>query len=315
MDGVYDDGVVGQESGDPAYWVMGGESTATVVWQPAVQLYAHPGTDTDTAEQTVEEARVDERIPQEILSRGGMGEVGGWKTDLHEALNSASTLTDTEREMTLLGRRLWQRAVDRAHGRTETGSDLPATDDRSLYWTRLTLARDLRAWRARSPLNAPDRLRVRLAFEHASRGIGRAPTPHGANALRAVITGFDPFQLDGSVFGTSGDLRHSNPSGCLALALDGTTLDTDAGPAHITTMIFPLRWHAFAHGIVERALTPYFRPGPGRVDLFTTVSQGRVDQFDLEHTNGAWRGVMWDNTNQRAPGPVPIASDVPTVHP
>ncbi|WP_371098193.1 hypothetical protein [Streptomyces sanglieri] len=43
-------------------------------------------------------------------------------------------------------------------------------------------------------------------------------------------------------------------------------------------MIFPLRWHAFAHGIVERALTPYFRPGPGRVDLFTTVSQGRVDQ-------------------------------------
>ncbi|MCX4869449.1 hypothetical protein OIC43_41975 [Streptomyces sp. NBC_00825] len=80
-------------------------------------------------------------------------------------------------------------------------------------------------------------------------------------------------------------------------------------------MIFPLRWHAFAHGIVERALTPYFRPGPGRVDLFTTVSQGRVDQFDLEHTNGAWRGVMWDNTNQRAPGPVPIASDVPTVHP
>jgi hypothetical protein len=38
---------------------------ATVVWQPAVQPSAPPGADSDGGGQTVEEARVDEEIPQE----------------------------------------------------------------------------------------------------------------------------------------------------------------------------------------------------------------------------------------------------------
>jgi hypothetical protein len=314
----YNDGVVGQESEGRAGWVTSGEFMPTVVWQPAVQPSPSQGNGSGATEQTLEEARVDEKIPQEILSRGGMGALDRWKADLHDALGRAATLMDAERAMAVLGSRLWQRAVDRAHGRAETGSDLPGRDDRPLYWTRLAIARELRAWCARSPLDEQGRRRVMLAFEHASRGIGRAPTqtsPNSQRVLQVVVTGFDPFQLDRSLPPGNGDLRHSNASGCLALALDGATLDTAAGPAHVTTMIFPLRWHAFTDGIVEHALTLYFQPGPNRVDLFTTVSQGRLDRFDLEHTNGAWRGVWWDNLNQRAPGPVPIPPDVRTVRP
>ncbi|CAL9279667.1 pyroglutamyl peptidase [Streptomyces sp. SudanB182_2057] len=321
MDGnVYYDEDAGQGAGGQADWIVVAGSMPTVIWQPAVQHFPQPGNGTDAAEQTVEEARVDEKIPQEILSRGGMGDAQGWQAELSKALDGAQTLSDAERAMAFLGGRLWQRAVDRAQGRTtsHSDSDLPVTDDRPLYWTRLTLARALRAWCARSPLDEADRQRVLLAFERASRGIGRTQSqasPPPQEGLRAVITGFDPFQLDRGIDHINDDLRHSNPAGCLALALDGTTLDTDAGPAHITTMMFPLRWHAFAQGIVEHALTPYFQPGPHRVDLFMTISQGRLNQFDVEHTNGAWRGVGWDNLNQRAPGPVPIPPGVPTVHP
>lgn len=43
------------------------------------------------------------------------------------------------------------------------------------------------------------------------------------------------------------------------------------------------------------------------VDLFTTVSQGRVGRFDVERTNGAWRGGFQDNDNIGRTETVPVA--------
>jgi hypothetical protein len=42
------------------------------------------------------------------------------------------------------------------------------------------------------------------------------------------------------------------------------------------------------------------------VDLFTTISQGRVGRFDVERTNGAWRGGYPDNQNLSVTETVPV---------
>jgi hypothetical protein len=53
---------------------------------------------------------------------------------------------------------------------------------------------------------------------------------------------------------------------------------------------------------VERTL----RSRLPQVDLFATVSQGRVGRFDVERTNGAWRGGFPDNENVSVTGTVPV---------
>ncbi len=66
--------------------------------------------------------------------------------------------------------------------------------------------------------------------------------------------------------------------------------------------MFPVRWQDFADGTVERTLRPYLP----KVDLFTTVSQGRAGRFDIERTNGAWRGGFPDNDNVSRTETVPV---------
>ncbi|MET9872146.1 pyroglutamyl peptidase, partial [Streptomyces sp. NPDC006386] len=68
------------------------------------------------------------------------------------------------------------------------------------------------------------------------------------------------------------------------------------------TAVFPVRWRDFTDGVVERALRPHLP----KVDLFTTVSQGRVGRFDIERTNGAWRGGFGDNENIGRTGTIPV---------
>ena len=55
---------------------------------------------------------------------------------------------------------------------------------------------------------------------------------------------------------------------------------------------------------MERTLRPWLP----KVDLFTTVSQGRIGRFDVERTNGAWRGGFPDNDNASSTGTIPVAS-------
>ncbi|MGK5559169.1 pyroglutamyl peptidase, partial [Actinomadura kijaniata] len=66
-------------------------------------------------------------------------------------------------------------------------------------------------------------------------------------------------------------------------------------------------WRDFTDGMVERALRPHLP----RVDLFTTVSQGRPDRFDVERFNGAWRGGFPDNERASSTGLVPVRGPQP----
>ncbi|MGI5399293.1 pyroglutamyl peptidase [Streptomyces sp. CA-135486] len=241
---------------------------------------------------TVEEARLDKAVPQEILRRSGFDTVA---PGFAEALQRASSYRQAERAVVRHGSRLWDRAVDRAQGRGPARGDLSRDDDRPLYWARLGMTRELRSWQPGFGLTDTERERLLDRLERSSRGQDSMNLPAGKGIKRIVMTGFDPFTLDR-------DIRISNPSGATALALDGTWIRTAEGPARIETAVFPVRWQDFADGTVERTL----RTQLPKADLFTTVSQGRVGRIDIERTNGAWRGGFGDNENVSRTETVPV---------
>ncbi|MDH2425298.1 pyroglutamyl peptidase [Sphaerisporangium sp. TRM90804] len=243
---------------------------------------------------TVEEQRLARDVPQEILRRAGFDSVAsGFLRDLCRA----HSYRGAERVVAEHGQRLWRRAVDRAQGRGAPGGDLSRDDDRPLYWARLGMTGALRQWRPGFELSDAAREKLLDGLERASRGQDTIRLQgDGKRVKRVLVTGFDPFTLDR-------DIRISNPSGATALALDGTTVRTDAGLVKIETAVFPVRWGDFADGMVERALRPHLP----RADLFTTVSQGRVGRIDIERYNGAWRGGFPDNENLSSTGLIPVS--------
>ncbi|MET8407286.1 pyroglutamyl peptidase [Streptomyces sp. NPDC005195] len=266
---------------------------------PTAPAAAHPRiADTGTTgsatldSATVEERRLDRAAPQEILRRSGFDAVA---PEFVRVLERSGSYARAEHVVAREGARLWRRAVDRAQGRGPAGGDLSRDDDRPLYWARLGMTREVRQWTPRFGLTDAQRARLLAALERTSRGGQDIHFPRAKGVKRILVTGFDPFTLDR-------DVRISNPSGATALALDGTTIRTADGPARVETAVFPVRWQDFAEGTVERTL----RRQLPRVDLFTTVSQGRVGRFDVERTNGAWRGGFPDNENVSRTGAVPV---------
>ncbi|RDI68251.1 pyrrolidone-carboxylate peptidase [Nocardia pseudobrasiliensis] len=239
---------------------------------------------------------------QFILRAGFGGAVGEFVTELCGSSGYSDAVTVVERRSALL----WRSAVDRVQGRTTRGA-LAAGDDRPLYWSRLAFAAALRRWSPADAVTGTQRQHLIDILDSVSRG-QRDVDFGGDSAKRVLVTGFDPFGLDR-------DVRTANPSGAAALALDGTVIDTPAGPARVEAALFPVRWRDFGAGMVERALVPSFTAGPNRVDAFATISQGGPGEFTLEYTNGAFRGDSPDNENACYLGPAPIPDDVPTVNP
>ncbi|MGY4921141.1 pyroglutamyl peptidase [Streptomyces sp. 900105755] len=254
-----------------------------------VPTAAHAAT---TPSPTVEEQRLDQPVPQEILRRSGFDTMA---PGFARALEHTHSYAQARQAVARQGAALWRRAVDRAQGRGAAGGDLSRDDDRPLYWARLGMTRQVRTWAPGFAVGERQRAALLDLLERTSRGQTDIRYP-GQGLRRILVTGFDPFTLDR-------DIRISNPSGASALALDGTVIETDEGPARVETAVFPVRWDDFAAGTVERTLRPYLP----KVDLFTTVSQGRVGRFDVERTNGAWRGGFPDNENVSRTGTVPVA--------
>lgn len=251
-----------------------------------------PTTATAATGPTVEEQRLDRAVPQEILSRSGFDTVA---PEFARALSGARSYAEARAVVVREGSALWRRAVERAQGRGPSAGDLSRDDDRPLYWARLGMTREVRSWEPGFGLSEDQRAALLGQLERTSRGQTAIRYPHGKGLKRILVTGFDPFTLDR-------DIRISNPSGATALALDGTVVETAEGPARIETVVFPVRWQDFTDQTVERTLRPYLKG----VDLLTTVSQGRVGRFDVERTNGAWRGGFPDNDNIGRTETVPV---------
>jgi pyrrolidone-carboxylate peptidase len=253
---------------------------------------------------SVEEQRLDRPVPQEILRMTGYDR---FATVLRATLCVLPNARFADKVVGAQGHLLWTSAVDRAQGRAPA-QGLDRTDDRPLYWARLSMAKALRQWAPRFTVTPAEREALQDTLEGTSRGHDTINFPAGKGVHRILVSGFDPFVLDQ-------DIRRSNPSGANALALDGTTVRTAAGPARIETAMYPVNWDPFAKGIVERSFLPHLLPGKRKVDMLTTVSQGRPERIDIERYNGRWRGGFPDNLNLSRTEVIPIPPDVPTVLP
>ncbi|MFG3258467.1 pyroglutamyl peptidase [Streptomyces sp. NPDC048172] len=251
-----------------------------------------------SAAVTVEGRRLERPAPREILDRSGFDRA---RPAFVRDLCAARSLPAAKRAVDRHAKALWKGAVERAR-------DPRGGDDRPLYWARLSLDTALRQWKPGFPVSDRERDALLARLERGSRGQDSVAFPAGKKVKRILVTGFDPFTLDR-------DTRIGNPSGAAALALDGTTVRTESGPARIETVVFPVRWRDFAEGTVEKTLLPHFTSGPRRIDMFTTISQGRPGQFDVERFNGAWRGGFADNENASSTGTVPIPDGIPSPAP
>ncbi|GAB2643409.1 pyroglutamyl-peptidase I [Kribbella swartbergensis] len=272
-----------------------GAIALTTALSGAPTVHAAPATGClDTGVQgTVEEQRLDNGIaggasvPAEILRRSGFDRHVALFSRLICAAPSARAAAVLVRAQ---GEALWRTATHRAQHPRTTPDALPATDDRGLYWARISMALALRQWQPSFELSAAERAGLIRSLEYTSRGI--TATRFAPGVRKILVTGFDPFTLDA-------DIRIGNPSGANALTLDGRRWVVNGTTYEIQTVVFPVRYTDFDENMVENALVPHYRPGPQRADLVMTASQGRMGIFDLEVFNGRRRSVssIGDNNN------------------
>jgi hypothetical protein len=217
--------------------------------------------------------RIDAMVSQVVL----------FKRDLCSVTSAGAADTFAEQR----GFNLWNTATFAAR------SGLAAGDDRPLYWARLSMTAAFSQWRPATIVVSLGALQDRL--DRVSRGM----TTVGFLGLpkRVLISGFDPFELDGTCV-TAACIFNGNPSGAAALRLDGTSV----GSTEFQAVIFPVRYGDFNAGRVEEIFQPYLLPGPQQATIVATVSQQGDQQFDLEVYNGRRRSSgLLDN---RHVGPV-----------
>ena len=238
---------------------------------------------------TIEEQRLTraigpnpEPVADQLLRRSGFDR---FLEPFVKALCTAPNLHVAEKIVTRHGKELWRAAVDRVQGRAPAGGDLPRSDDRPLFWARLQMTRALKQWIPRFALTSEQRAGLEWTLERASRGQLDIHFPHGRHVKRMLVTGFDPFGLDGNA---GRDIRNGNPSGAIILALDGTGIFTPSGIVFIETAMFPVRFRDFGLGMVEETVGPAMEDGPRQIDASMTISQGRFGQNDVEATNGRY---------------------------
>ena len=204
------------------------------------------------------------------------------------SLEEAQGLANSE------GRKLWRAAVDRAQGKKVEGT-LPRSDDRPLYWARLSMRKALRQWQPSFTMTPEQRAAFIYEFERHSRGQYDIDFPAGPVQKRILVSGFDPFTLGNP--GTVGTgIRIGNPSGATILSLDGQRLTlADGTKVAVETYILPVNYTEFNMGMVEDTVGPHMLPGPKRVDASLSVSQGGGFAFNLEHWNGRFHGPTAGN--------------------
>jgi len=261
------------------------------------------------AKLTVEEQRLTATMPAggpavgpTLVSQAGFDPLVG---DFTTKLCAAKSTAAARQLVATAGDNLWQTAVDRAQGRRPGMGTLDPHDDRPLYWARLQLSKALRQWQPKFTLSAADRTALLTSLDHGSRGLNSDKLPAGGGVKKVMVSGFDPFQLDGT------GVRISNPAGASALQLDGLTISTLNGPAVVQAVTFPVVWGYFDQGIVEAAYGTALSDPTRRPDMIMTLSQGRPNQFDIERWAGDWRGGFPDNNNLSSTGPVPAAAGWP----
>lgn len=199
--------------------------------------------------------------------------------DLSKQYSAANDELKVTQTVAKLGQRVWQQAV------RDVQSGHP--DDRSLYWSRLQMREALDKQKPAFNIAGWQKDVLLNAVERASRGFSDINFADDSQ-IKILLTGFDPFFLDRHI-------DQSNPSGLVALALDGYRFEVNGKQAQIETVMIPVRYEDFDAGIIESLLTPFYRRD--QLDMVFTVSMGR-DNFDIERFPGRNRSAKApDNRN------------------
>ncbi|MDO5627838.1 MAG: hypothetical protein Q4G43_05890 [Mobilicoccus sp.] len=280
-----------------------------------------------TVPLTREEQRLSARLPdpadpsrlarrtfaQQMIHGGGFGDVAPRVVEQLCSHTSAAGMTSAAEKV---GRALWRAAVDRVQSTGAVHGDLPRGDDRPLYWTRLQVTAAVRQWTPPVPLTHAEREEIIETFERASRGMSDIDYPEGEDVARVLVSGFDPFTLDGGDVGTAtgaagNNIRHGNPSGATALAIDGTThVGPDGRQQIIHAYVLPVNYTEFDLGWIEDTVGPHMRSGPAALTASFTISQGSEGRFDLEVWNGRYHGVSAGNDGSH---PCPPLDGIPQI--
>ena len=269
---------------------------------PAGQCYDR------TAQTTYEETRIDtpalpggDQVPTKLIEVGGFTPVVEQFT---RDLCDVRSVKEADKLLQSRGAALWRTAVERAQGKRWMGS-IERYDDRPLYWSRLTATRDLRQWTPRFALTDTARASLIKTYEYASRGIASTDFSTSKNVTRVLVSGFDPYQLNG-------EIRRSNPSGASALQLDGQEYQVGDRTVQIQAVSLPVTWSGFDLGYVEDTFGPHLTSNSKeRADLIMTISQGGRGRMAIEQWAAAWRGGSADNNNEGTPELVPQVTNWP----
>lgn len=196
------------------------------------------------------------------------------------------------------GVELWKLAYEAVQASLLPNTQTPAPgvtlDDRLLYWTRLQAIGALKSYYSRKQGQSLNDTTL-SQFEWPSRGLeqsGRIKLP--SSGRRALVTGFDPFQLDSVI-------EKTNPSGMVALWLNAKTLTSTQGNTVISAAIFPVRYKEFDAGLVEKAT----KDDVTSITMLMTVSQGR-GFYDVDRFAAKNRGGGLDNNHQNPASTVPL---------
>lgn len=236
------------------------------------------------AAQLLGNVNVDVEASRIATAKKTMAEVVNRYQALDEGLVTQLSAQKTERDATQLAARQGQRLWQQAAADVQSGH----FDDRPLYWARLSMLNSIKTSNAAFNMADWQRQILTSAVEKASRGFSDIQYDDDVH-IKIFLTGFDPFFLDK-------DISQSNPSGLVALALDGFRFDVNGKKAQIETAMIPVRFEDFDQGIIEALLSPIFRDP--KTQLVFTVSMGRSD-FDLERFPGRNRSAAAvDNQNR-----------------
>ena len=220
----------------------------------------------------VEEARLAAALvamPGLLESNDGINKQ--YLDDLVTGLRNCPSMAEARILAAEIGSDIWSKATAQV-----TAGEL---DDRHLYWGRLYVQKQLREVSFDFSINTDQREELIELIELSSRG--QSDVNFQTDSLHVLLTGFDPFLLDRYI-------EQVNPSGIVALALDGIELEIDGRKVEIQSAIMPVRYGDFDQGRFEAWLAPIYRRG--NVDLVFTVSMGR-EHFDLERFPGLRRSA------------------------
>jgi hypothetical protein len=165
-------------------------------------------------------------------------------------------------------------------------------DDRQLYWARLRMAIALKS-HGYLLANSGDAAVLTKDLEEISRGM--RSVSFGVTTLKKVLlVAFDPFEQQPST-----GLPMSNPGGVVALALHGTTIESN-GPGGtqgiVRSVVLPVRYAEFDSGAIDAFFTEHVITHPA--DLILVLNQnGAYGQFGIERFAARTRGGAPDNTD------------------